>query len=72
LPKIKTSKLIYKPTRGGFGSNLDIFKKSEDSIPVRMIYNEDILTLQDKGSEIEEAFIHMHGGGWMLFTSFIT
>jgi acetyl esterase/lipase len=37
-----------------------------------MIYNEEIPTLQDKGSEIEEAFIHMHGGGWMLFTSFIT
>lgn len=37
FPRIETNRVIYIPSRGDFGDNLDIFTKNEDAIPVRIL-----------------------------------
>lgn len=63
--------MIYIPDKGNFKENINIFEKGEDKIPVRILYNGDIPAINE-GETIEEGLINIHGGGWMLFTSFIS
>jgi acetyl esterase/lipase len=70
--KIKTNKMIYVPAEGGFPEGIDLFRERENTIPVRILYAKELPSLSSDSEYIEDAIVHIHGGGFVALSSHTT
>lgn len=47
-PRIQTNRMIYIPADGDFNQKLDIFKEGKNSIPVRVLYHDNLPMIGQK------------------------